>query len=63
MMPVLVFISISMILAALATAPLWLDRAAVWVMRSFHFFLFPNAIRLASVLSAIPANGRSTPMG
>ena len=29
------------------TCPLWLDRLAVWFMREFNVYLYPDAIRLA----------------
>jgi hypothetical protein len=32
---------------AIMMAPFWIDRAVVWVLRTFHIFLFPYAIRLA----------------
>ena len=46
-MVAIVFFCTAGFFGAIATAPLWVDRAIVWVLRTFHVFLFPNAIRLA----------------
>lgn len=46
-MVAIVFFCTAGFFGAIATAPLWVDRAIVWVLRTFHLFLFPNAIRLA----------------
>jgi hypothetical protein len=38
---------VAIVSGALATSTYWFERLIVWMLRTFHIFAFPNAIRIA----------------
>jgi hypothetical protein len=47
MLPFIISLCLAGFFGGMATVPFWADHAAVWMLRTFHIFLFPDAIRLA----------------
>jgi hypothetical protein len=48
------------LIVAVGLTPFWLDRVAVWTMRTFHIPAFPHATRLAFSLERDTAEWRFT---